>query len=359
MSKVILFSDLHIHPHKKNYARVNHCLEVVDWVFQTAKKYNVKDILFGGDLLHDRKVIDVTTYQLAFEKFQNWMGTLEYNLYLLLGNHDIFLNEKTNISSVYPFSALPNTKVISRPERLQIGGGTWDFIPFTHNPVETLEELSKMPGTQQYALGHIAVNDANLHGKVYSENLAVEHDGDMVKIDAALFAPYKRTFLGHYHINQKLQYNVEYIGSPLELNFGEAGEDKHIVLFDCDSNKCDYISNDFSPKHRYEEVTNVEMFLKIKDNFKGDFLKVTYDSTQIDTVDVLKLRKEIDASEVCLSFDMAPKKVALDVHQIYDANAILYQGDMLANYIDQVGEKGLDRDKLLKIGQMICEGKNG
>lgn len=358
MSKVLLFSDLHIHPHKKNYARVNHCLEVVDWVFKTAKEKGVKDILFGGDLLHDRKVIDVPTYQMAFEKFQHWMGTLEFNLWLLLGNHDIFLNEKMDISSVYPFSALPNTKVISGPERLQIGGGTWDFIPFTHDPVDTLQSLAKLPGKPQYALGHIAVNNAVMHGRVYSDHLAVEHDGDMVKIDASLFIPYKRTFLGHYHINQKLEYNVEYIGSPLELNFGEAGEDKHIILFDCDSNKMEYISNDFSPKHRHEEVSDVNVFLKNQQHFKGDFVKITYDPTKIDTIELMKFRKEIDSNAICLSVDLAPKKIALDEHQISDANAILYQGDMLTNYIDQVGEKGLDRDKLLKIGQVICEGKN-
>jgi len=360
MAKVLLFSDLHAHPHKKNYERVEHCLKVVDWVFETAKKNKVENILFGGDLFHDRKLIDVPTYQATFERFHKYMSSGDFELYLLLGNHDLWLNEKSTISSVYPFGAMPRTRVISKPERLQISGSNWDFIPFTHNPVEIVAELAKLPGEPQYALGHIAVNNAQLHGKTYSDHIAVEHDGDMVKVDAAIFSKYKHTFLGHYHISQILEHSVEYIGSPLELNFGEANEEKHIILFNCDSNRCDYVENNFSPKHRHEQITSIDDFLNRKDELKGEFVKVTYDPTTIGAVDALKLRKEIDASNLCLSFELVPKKIQFEEHQISNAGAILEQGDfLLSKYIDEVGDKGLDRDKLLKIGQLICEGKNG
>lgn len=362
MSKVILWSDLHVHPHKKNYQRVEHCLAVVDWVFDTAKKYEVSEILFGGDLFHDRKAIDVPTYQATFQKFyerltDNFRRDPWIKLYLLLGNHDIWLNEKSTISSVFPFSALPGVTVISGPQRLQIAGASWDFIPFTHNPVEVLAELAKLPGEPQYALGHIAVNNAVLHGRTFSENITIEHDGDMVKVDANIFSKYKRTFLGHYHVAQVLEHGVEYIGSPLELNFGEAGDEKHIILFNCGSNRCDYIENDFSPKHRKEQITNVDDFLKNKEDLKNGFIKIVYDPTTVDTVDALRLRKEIESMDECLSFELVPKKIEVDRHQIDDANAILNQGEMaLSRYIDQVGDKGLDRDKLLKTGQLICNG---
>ena len=43
--------------------------------------------------------------------------------------------------------------------------------------------------------------------------------------------------------------NVEYIGSPLQLSFGEAFQEKHLIIFDQDKKECEYILNDFSPKH--------------------------------------------------------------------------------------------------------------
>lgn len=67
MSKVLLFSDLHLHPHKRSLERMTDCLKTVDWVFETAKKHNIKSILFGGDFFHDRQKIEVYTYQQAFK----------------------------------------------------------------------------------------------------------------------------------------------------------------------------------------------------------------------------------------------------------------------------------------------------
>ena len=61
MGKVLLFSDIHIHPHKRRQDRLEDCLSVLDWVFSVAKDKGVKSVLFGGDLFHDRQKIDVYT----------------------------------------------------------------------------------------------------------------------------------------------------------------------------------------------------------------------------------------------------------------------------------------------------------
>jgi len=60
--KFLLFSDIHVHPHKKSQDRLRDCLKVLDWVFETAIKKTVDFVLFGGDLLHDRQKIDTLTY---------------------------------------------------------------------------------------------------------------------------------------------------------------------------------------------------------------------------------------------------------------------------------------------------------
>ena len=47
MGKVLLFSDIHIHPHKRRQDRLEDCLSVLDWVFSVAKDKGVKSVLFG------------------------------------------------------------------------------------------------------------------------------------------------------------------------------------------------------------------------------------------------------------------------------------------------------------------------
>lgn len=343
MNKVLLASDLHLHCHKRSQERLKDCLKVLDWIFDTAKKNNIKNILFGGDLFHDRQKIDVFTYQSVFESLKNNLEDDKCNLFLLLGNHDIWFNEQTSVSSVIPLSTLKNTKIISKPEKVLINDVYWDFIPFTHNPIESLKELN----SSDYCLAHIAVDGAILHGNTISDVL-IENDGDMVKVGPEIFKKYKHVFLGHYHQQQKLANNVEYIGSPLELSFGEAFQQKHIIIFDTNKNKCEYIVNDFSPKHLILKPED-----KNKYNLENNFVRFYVED--ISETDLISMRKEILAENNIGTLEIRQQKKKMDEHIITDAKAILYkEEEMLTKYVDQVGTNDLDYDTLIEIGKTIC-----
>jgi DNA repair exonuclease SbcCD nuclease subunit len=88
-----------------------------------------------------------------------------------------------------------------------------------------------------------------MHKGVYSSDILVEHEGEMINVDSDLFMEYEQVFLGHFHSEQKVNAKVEYIGSPLQLSFGEAFEDKHVIILDPKTRKKKYIKNDFSPQH--------------------------------------------------------------------------------------------------------------
>lgn len=347
-NKVLLFSDLHIHPHKRKVERLEDCLKVLDWVFDVAAEHKIENILFGGDLFHDRQKIEVYTYQRSFETLANRLKSNKYKLYLLLGNHDIWYNDDTSISSVVPLRYLPGVQIISQAERLNISGAYWDFIPFTHDPIATLEELKAKPGKPEYALGHIAIDGAVLHGSTQSD-VTIEHDGDMVTISASLFEGYKHTFLGHYHAEQRVTPKVEYIGSPLQLNFGEAFQQKHVIIFDCASGKKDYIENEFSPKHLILNQKDIN-----KHDLTNNFVQIRIDD--MGSTDLLSMKREILSENKLGSLEIKQQKKKIEDQTIHDAKAILYKGDeMLAKYIDEVGTNNLDRDELLKIGRLICQ----
>jgi DNA repair exonuclease SbcCD nuclease subunit len=103
MAKVLLFTDLHIHNHKQSLQRLQDCLDVLRWAFQTARDREIKDVLFLGDLFHDRQKIQVMAYHNTFQVFEEYR---DLNIYLLLGNHDLWFHDKWDISSVMPLSAL-------------------------------------------------------------------------------------------------------------------------------------------------------------------------------------------------------------------------------------------------------------
>lgn len=349
MGKVLIYTDIHIHPHKRRLERLQDCIKVQEWVFETAASKGIKSILFGGDLFHDRQRIDVYTYQRTFEVLQTWLSKNKFHLYVVLGNHDLWFNEDTSISSITPLSSLPNMTVIDKPRRMEVEGKTWDFMPFTHDPVSALAALASQAGTPDYALGHLAIDGAVLHGSTISD-VSIEHDGEMVKVSPKMFGRYKRVFLGHYHCAQVLEPNVEYVGSPLELSFGEAFQKKHILVLDCDSGDREYVENSFSPRHLVLKPDEVD-----KHALDGNFVRVVVDD--ISATDLLDMRKDISKDKALGSLEIRQQKKAVESELVEGARSIIFkEEEMISQYVDLVGSGDLERERLIKVGKMICEG---
>src|SRR6185369_1573878 len=112
MDDILIFSDIHIHPHKKSINRLHDCLKVLEWVFTTAQERQINKVIFVGDLYQDRQKIDVMTYHLTFNILQKYCQDIHF--WLLLGNHDLWYHDKWDISSVHPLSAIENITVIDK-----------------------------------------------------------------------------------------------------------------------------------------------------------------------------------------------------------------------------------------------------
>ena len=359
MAKVLIYSDIHIHAHKKNADRIEDCLEVLDWVYKVAERNSIKHVLFLGDLFHERQKIDVLTYQKTFEKLVEAHASGSFTTFLLLGNHDMYYFDKWDINSIAPLNIIPNIKVIAKPSSIQIEDFTIDLLPYTHNPLGHLAQLSK--NSKRVFLGaHISVDGAKLNSYGTEADVIVEHDGAMVKVDKTVFENWENVFLGHYHCPQQLSENIEYIGSPLELNFGEAFQEKHICIFDLKTKEKKYIVNEFSPKHLIIKESQIANY-----NLSNNFVRiVSEDITCTDTIDMYK-NLQTDKSIKSIELKNSNVKMEEQSHAIKDASAILLNEDMMIeNYIKDQSEqeespiKDLNKKLLLKIGKMICEEAN-
>jgi len=351
MGHVLLFSDIHIYPHKRKVERLEDCLKALAWVFEVARERNIEDIIFGGDLLHDRQRIDTFTYMRTWEILKENMRD-GLRLWLLLGNHDLWFAQKWSVSSVHPFSALPGVTVIDKTCRLKIAGTHFDFIPYTHDPVAALEELKKLPGTALYAVGHIAMHGAMMNAQ-HQSDVVIEHDGDMVIVDPKIFKDYDRVFLGHYHGAQQLTDNVEYIGSTLQLTFGEAFQKKHIIDFDPKTNRREYIENTFSPKHFYLKPDQLDKY-----DLDNNFVILLTDD--ISAADLTQMRSELMKEHQLgsLQIRQGHKKDDGDDTTIQDAKAILFKEDeMLERYMKEVPPENLEAAACLVWGKRIIAEK--
>lgn len=350
MSKVLVTSDIHIHQHKKSSDRLNHCLDALQWIFETAIDRNIKDILFLGDLFHDRQKLDTYGYVKTYDMFEKYLyEDPKFNMYLLVGNHDMYYFQRWDVSSVKPLRAFPTVTVIEKPSTIKIGDHFVDFLPYTHDPIGDLNTL-KSP-SHELLCAHIAVDGAklNLHHSTKSE-VCVEHDGDMKVIGSNVYADWDQVFLGHYHGPQNVGINAEYVGSPLQLSFGEAFEDKHIIIYDLQTKKKEYIKNDFSPQHFIIPASERSSY-----DLNGNYVKLLTDN--LDSADLVDLRKELENDVATLEIKPILKKE--EEHIIEDAKAILYNKDeMLQKYVEEVEKNNglgeLNKEKLINIGNSFC-----
>lgn len=356
--KILIFSDLHVHPHKKSSERLGHCLEALDWAFREAKKRSISNVVFLGDLFHDRQKIDVLAYQKTFEVMEGHLSDGSLDVHLLLGNHDLWHYERLDVSSVNPLRTLPGVTVVSGPSVREIRRGEerflMGFLPYTHDPIRDLKTVemeweSKSVAKSRKVLGaHIAVDGAvwNTRYKTMSD-VTVEHEGDMVRVGPEIFHEWDRVFLGHYHAPQKMNERVEYVGSPLQLSFGEADQEKHLVVYDTESDALEYVVNDFSPQHFIINESQVD-----DSKLKGNFVRLEVED--ISGNQMADLRQKLVESAGVSTLEIK-QRVKDESHVVDDAKSILSDEDkMIERYVDQVAPEGLDRQTLIKIGTEIC-----
>lgn len=349
MSKVLIFADAHIHAHKKSFDRLKDCLACLSWVFDTAKRLKIKNIIFAGDLFQDRQRIDILTYTSTFDiLLKHCDGSI--NFWALLGNHDLWYHDKWDISSVMPFSALPNLTVIDKACSLNIEGREIDFLPYVRDPIEylkLLQEAAKDRNGLKLLIGHLAVHGAELNTLYHTlADVVLEHDGDMKIVGPELFKFWDKVFLGHYHGPQEME-NIEYVGSPLQLTFGEAFQEKHIIVYNLDTGDKEYIINDFSPRHIITSEDEVHKY-----DIENNFIRLSV--TNAKSIDLLDLKKDIKEKKPgTLEIIQKPKKECRQV--VEDAKSILNKEDeMLETYVKEVDTGSLIKDQLTEIGKYIC-----
>lgn len=367
MSKALVFTDLHIHAHKASVERLKDCLTVLEWVFDTAEARGCKHIFFLGDLFHERGKIDVLNYLRTFEVFMKHMLSdgKDLDVYLLVGNHDMYHKQRWDVNSVKPLTAIPRVHLIDKPTTMQVDGRTIDWLPHTENPLKELAELKAGSTDMSLLLGHLAMSGATLN--VYygtKSDVIVEYDNEMAVVDAQAFEDWDLVLLGHYHAHQRLcNGKLEYVGSPLQLGFGEALQQKHVMILDLETLEREYVINDFSPKHY---LVTPEDVMAEKYDLNQQFVRVIVDDMSAKEIVDLKQKVRKDYQVASFDFKQKDKKVedTGDQNLVEDAKQILYQeGEMLELWIKEMERTkqfpldSLDQARLLECGKQICAQK--
>jgi len=275
--KLLIFSDLHVNDwldcsygEKNDNTRFLDSMNVLDQLFECKEKYKADFIIFGGDLFHKRSIIRTELVDMTMGKLLSNHDIWD-RLLVNVGNHDISLYGNTSIFDLWKeFKGLSySDQLKSIEEDDDINNLTWllrsengeelrvVFVPYIKNGSEKLVE--------------IAEKIERLDVDVVFWHCGVEgfHYFD-ISMPAGRIPKNCWNFFGHFHNFRKIKNKCYFIGSPLQLNWGDEGIDKYFILFDTKLWKIKkipvkapkFVTIDFDQK-----LTNFEAYSLINNNF--------------------------------------------------------------------------------------------
>lgn len=93
-----------------------------------ASKLDIKNVLFLGDWNHVRVSTENNVLNVSYKLMQAL--SKHANVYCILGNHDIYMKNSTDVNSMVIFKDLPNVHVINKTEVVHINGKKSAFVPW-------------------------------------------------------------------------------------------------------------------------------------------------------------------------------------------------------------------------------------
>jgi len=220
-----------------------------------------------GDIYNDRTVIDLPVLDVVPRCFRDLRDMLQdppdadSSAIIVAGNHDSYLRN-TSINSLQGLAGY--SEVVDEDLLVwehgfkeeesgdEISAGLV-FMPWkeTDEQIEgAVEEALKRVSHchRKYLFSHFML--AGLFGNA-------GHDRDLLRP-----SEWTHIFLGDVHDHMTIDNNITYVGSPLQLTFGDAGKDRGFIVLDLDTGDWTHEVNEESPKFHTLNDGTTEGYLK-------------------------------------------------------------------------------------------------
>lgn len=260
-------SDWHVGKRIGRYDRADEYRAVIDEVIDVAAGKNVDIVMHSGDLF-DRPVPPIEAMDIAFSGLVALTDGGRRPVVVIAGNHD----SAGFFEALAPFLRGQNIHLVGEIKRPDAGAvldletpngravvscfpflregrafHVWDAVDDHYKQyADRLRGISEAYSAYagelaasdavQFLVAHFLVGGAKVHGHGAPRGERALHMGEAYAATAEAIPPGPQyVALGHIHAPQPVpgaKVPAEYAGSLLELDFGEAGEQKRVVVVD-------------------------------------------------------------------------------------------------------------------------------
>ena len=310
-SKVCCISDVHIGVHQNSSLWHDITLKWAQWLADDLRSKDVNDIIISGDFFHYRDEIAVNTMHFVTNVLSLWK---DFNIIMLVGNHDAYYKDRSDVNSLAILDGWSNITVISELTSATLFGKNIVFCPWGV-PADKIPSCDLM-------FGHFEIqNFKQTSFKVCSGGVRASELLDKSSLIIS----------GHFHIRDERQYDngtILYLGNPYQMDFGDVGSIKGYYILDFNTLKYEFTENTLSPRHHKIHLSELAKIGCIDDNirsqFNNNFIKFIIDKNiSPDEVDIV-LKRFAALNPVAVNVDYAVNfdKYKLDESNIYDFSGI-------------------------------------
>jgi hypothetical protein len=251
MTRVAILTDTHWSARKSSRHLHDYFELFYKNVFFPALEENgVETVIHMGDAFDNRKSIDF--WGLDWTKRVVLEPLRKYETHMIVGNHDIFLRNSTEINAPsLLLNDYSNIKTYSSPTNTKVGGIDMTFIPWicSENYDETLKVIQKSKA--KIAMGHL-----ELKGFRVNKHLVMEEHG----LDSDIFKNFTKVFSGHYHTRSD-NGRIFYLGNTYEMYWTDVNDTRGFHIFDTETLEHTPINNPYKLFYNiYYEDTPHQMF---------------------------------------------------------------------------------------------------
>jgi len=318
-------------------------LNMIEQIGNIAEAKEVDAIFILGDMF-DKSILDAITLQYALAAIMQLAEAT--TVYILPGNHDA-KNSKAQHYAVDFFSRLEDKSditVLGNDHSSIIVAKNVTFHPIPWMPIDkTNEALSQIqfdPSNKNVVLLHQSVIGCRLNSSwVADEGIDPSKFGDHIYL------------AGHFHSPQEFNHGM-YIGAPMQKDFGDAGEERRVVIGRFDDSKVEFEDKSIvAPEFFQFDGINGHNNKPIKNDYVRIKLECTHSAYKTKLEEAKKFYEPFQKDGIHLFYQHIP----VSDHSVrLKTNGPIDYLQAMKEYIN-ISNTELDKKQLAKVGKQLLE----
>jgi DNA repair exonuclease SbcCD nuclease subunit len=208
------FTDIHFGIRNNSRQHNQDCEDFIHWFIDEALARGCETCIFLGDFHHHRASVNVSTLNYSVSNLKKLSEAFD-DVYVLVGNHDLFYREKREINS-FPYADLFGNIHIINDNIVEKGNVS--LVPWLVG--DEWKQMSKLKS--KYVFGHFELPHFMMN--------AIVQMPDHGELKSEHFTKPDLVFSGHFHKRQ-IQDKVHYLGSPFAHNYADVWDDDRGAMF--------------------------------------------------------------------------------------------------------------------------------